>query len=206
MPEVDGPARTSRRQERHALLLGVLRSLLTATGVLAVYLVLPLDRAFSGGTLAWLALGVVAMCLLVAWQVRAILRSAHPALRAIEATALVLPLFLLMFAAVYTVLSDTDPQAFTEPLSRVDGLYFVVTVFATVGFGDISPVSEVARVLVTVQMIGDLVLIGLVLRVFLAAVDRGRRRSAGDGTAPAVPADRVTHPADGSSPDGTPRR
>ena len=74
------------------------------------------------------------------------------------------------------MLSATDPGAFTEPLSRVDTLYFVVTVFATVGFGDISPVSEVARVLVTVQMVGDLILIGLVLRVFLTAVDRGRRR------------------------------
>jgi hypothetical protein len=135
------------------------------------------------------------MGLLVAWQVRGILRSPHPALRAVEATALILPLFLLMFAAVYAVLSNTDPHAFTEPLDRVDGLYFVVTVFATVGFGDISAVSEVARVLVTVQMIGDLLLIGLVLLVFLGAVDRGRRQ-----------AGQVTHPADESSPDGTPRR
>ena len=54
----------------------------------------------------------------------------------------------------------------------------MVTVFATVGFGDISAVSSVARVLVTVQMVGDLVLIGLVLRVFMTAVDRGRRRAA----------------------------
>ncbi len=30
----------------------------------------------------------------------------------------------------------------------------------------------------TLQMVGDLVLIGLVLRLFLTAVDRGRRRAA----------------------------
>jgi voltage-gated potassium channel len=118
------------------------------------------------------------MGLLVAWQVRAILRSPYPALRAVEAIALLLPLFLLLFAGTYAVLSGSDPGAFTEPLSQLDSLYFVVTVFATVGFGDISAVSGVARVLVTVQMVGDLVLIGLVLRVFLGAVDRGRRRAA----------------------------
>ena len=163
---------------RHPLLLGILRSLFASTGVLVLYLVLPLDREFTAGTLAALGAGVLAMGLLVAVQVRSILRSPHPALRAVEGIALSLPLFLLLFAATYTVLSGTDPDAFTEPLSRGDSLYFVVTVFATVGFGDISAVSSVARLLVTVQMVGDLVLIGLVLRVFMTAVDRGRRRAA----------------------------
>jgi voltage-gated potassium channel len=110
--------------------------------------------------------------------VLSILRSPHPALRAVEAIALSLPLFLVLFAGTYTVLSASDPGTFTEPLSRLDCLYFVVTVFATVGFGDISPVSALARSLVTLQMVGDLVLIGLVLRLFVTAVDRGRRRAA----------------------------
>jgi voltage-gated potassium channel len=93
--------------------------------------------------------------------------------------------FLLLFAATYVVLSGSDPGSFTERLGQVDSLYFVVTVLATVGFGDIAPVTEVARVLVTAQMVGDLVLIGLVLRVFLTAVDRGRRRAAERADGPA---------------------
>ena len=64
-----------------------------------------------------------------------------------------MPLFLLIFAAVYELLSGTDPHAFSETLSRTDSLYFVVTVFATVGFGDITAVSQSARVIVTVQMV-----------------------------------------------------
>ena len=175
---MDGPAPPDLRPGRHSLLLGIMRSLLTSTGLLVLYFVLPLDGEFSARTLAALGAGVLAMCLIVAWQVRAILHSRHPALRAIEAVALSLPLFLLLFAATYAVLAASDPDAFTEPLSRFDSLYFVVTVFATVGFGDISAVSTVARVLVTVQMVGDLILIGLVLRVFMTAVDRGRRRAA----------------------------
>jgi hypothetical protein len=181
---VDGLAGTDRSTDRPdtlprgLLLLGVARTLLTVLGLLVVYYLLPLDRGFRGPSLLRLVGGLLGVGLLVAWQVRAIVRARHPALRAIEAIALLLPLFLLLFAASYVLLAGTDPQAFTEPLTRTDGIYFAVTVFATVGFGDIAPVTEVARVLTTVQMVGDLVLIGLVLRLFLTAVDRGRRRAA----------------------------
>jgi hypothetical protein len=184
---VDGPVHPDRRQGRHPLIRAVVRSLLTAAGLLVLYLVVPLDRDFSAGTLVLLVAGVLAMGLLVAWQVRAILLAEHPALRAVEAVALSLPLFLLMFSATYVVLSESDPAAFTEPLDRVDGLYFVITVFATVGFGDVSAVSQLARALVTVQMVGDLVLIGLVLRVFVTAVDHRRRLAAEQSTPAARP-------------------
>ena len=163
---------------RGPLLLGLARTLLTVTGLLVLYYLLPLDRAFQGRTALTLLAGLLGVGLLVAWQARAILRARHPALRAIESIALSLPLFLLLFAGVYVLLAGTDPGAFTEPLTRTDGLYFTVTVFSTVGFGDITPVTEVARVLTTLQMVGDLVLIGLVVRVFLTAVDRSRRRAA----------------------------
>jgi voltage-gated potassium channel len=181
---VDGLAGTDRFTDppvtvpRGALLLGLARTLLTVIGLVVLYYLLPLDRGFRAPTLLRLVAGLLGVGLLVAWQVRAILRARHPALRAVEAIALSLPLFLLLFAAAYVLLAGTDPGAFTEPLTRTDGLYFAVTVFATVGFGDISPVTEVARVLTTLQMVGDLVLIGLVLRLFLTAVDRGRRRPA----------------------------
>jgi voltage-gated potassium channel len=195
---VDGLARTDRDPDRGTsgatvpsgplypetpprgpLLLGLARTVLTVVGLLVLYYLLPLDRGFRSRTVLILLAGLLTVGLLVAWQVRTILRARHPALRAIEAIALSIPLFLLLFAAAYVLLAGTDPHAFTEPLNATDGLYFVITVFATVGFGDIAPVTEVARVLTTVQMVGDLLLIGLVLRLFLTAVDRGRRR-AGD--------------------------
>ena len=42
------------------------------------------------------------------------------------------------------------------------------------GFGDISPVSEPARLLVTVQMLADLVLIGTIVKVLVGAAQRRR--------------------------------
>ena len=71
------------------------------------------------------------------------------------------------------------PDAFTEPLNRTDGLYFTITVFSTVGFGDIAPVSQLARVLVTVQMIVGLITVGLIAKLVVGAVQVAvARRSA----------------------------
>jgi hypothetical protein len=49
-------------------------------------------------------------------------------------------------------------------------------VFATVGFGDITAKTEAARLVVTGQMIVDLIIIGLGARVIVGAVTRGRQR------------------------------
>ncbi|MGY1695600.1 MULTISPECIES: potassium channel family protein [unclassified Geodermatophilus] len=181
-PDRHGPARDDPREPRlapvpgrRALVVALGRTLLSVAAVLALYAVLPLTSRPGLETLLALVAGLLAFGLIVTWQVRAILRSRHPALQAVEAVAVSIPLFLVVFAGACLVVAAGDPDAFSEPLSRIDGLYFVVTVFATVGFGDIAPVSDAARVLTTVQMVGDLVLIGLVLRVILAAVDRRRR-------------------------------
>jgi voltage-gated potassium channel len=171
---------------RRPLVLSLARTLGNVAVVLVGYYLLPLDRSFGWGTVVALGLGLLLVAALLVWQVHSILRSPHPALRAVETLALTVPLVLVLFALVYVLLDRSDPSAFSEALTRTDALYFVVTVFATVGFGDIVPVTEVARVLVTVQMLGDLVLIGLVLRVFLTAVDRGRRRAAERETGPPV--------------------
>jgi voltage-gated potassium channel len=162
---------------RLRVLLVVVRGLLVTTGIVVLYYVIPLRTTIDVGTLVRLLLGLAAFAVLIAWQLRAIVRSPHPALRAVETIAVAIPVFLLMFAATYALMSAAQPAAFSEPMSRTDALYFTVTVFATVGFGDLSPVSTAARVVVTIQMIADLLLLGLVLRAVLDAVDRGKARA-----------------------------
>ena len=53
-----------------------------------------------------------------------------------------------------------------------------MTIFSTVGFGDISPQSESARLVVSAQMILDLIILGAGVRIILNAVQRGRDRLA----------------------------
>jgi hypothetical protein len=75
-------------------------------------------------------------------------------------------------------------SSFTQPLTHTDALYFTVTVFATVGFGDITAKTETARLVVTGQMAVDLVIIGVGAKIILGAITRGRQRrpeSAGAG-------------------------
>ena len=88
-----------------------------------------------------------------------------------------MPVFLILFAATYFMMEQSNPGNFNvDPLTRTDSLYFTVTVFATVGFGDITATSQVARVVVIAQMILDLLVLGLVVKVFLGAVEKGRGR------------------------------
>ena len=104
-----------------------------------------------------------------------IFRAVHPAAKAVEALCLTGPLFLLLFASTYFLMSQATPPTSTWlDLTRGDSLYFPVTVFTTVGFGDILATSHSARELVTVQMILDLILIGAVIRAFVEAVRMAR--------------------------------
>ncbi len=102
-------------------------------------------------------------------------------MKAFEALGLIVPFYLLLFASTYFVMERASAASFTQPLTRTDALYFSVTVFSTVGFGDIAPKSEAARVLLTVQMLGDLALLGAGARVLLGAVRRGQQRTWGTG-------------------------
>jgi voltage-gated potassium channel len=165
-----------RRDRRRMLFRALAQSALTSGAMLLLYFLLPLDEQFSGWTAAALGLGVAAVGGLVAWQTRSIINSDYPRLRAFQALSSSAPLFLLLFATTYFLLDRSQDSAFNTPMTRLDSLYFTVTVFATVGFGDIVATSQTARLLVTIQMIGDMILIGLVLKVLVNAVQVGLSR------------------------------
>jgi voltage-gated potassium channel len=178
------------RAPRRRVLRALLRAALTSTVLVVLYYTLPLTGTVQASTVVLLLAGLALFAAVITWQLRAILRSEYPALRAIEALAAAIPLFLLVFAGAYVKLADAQPQAFTEPLNRTDALYFTVTVFSSVGFGDIAPVATGARVTTMVQMLGDLLVVGLVLRVMLGAVKEGRERRAADSAGTAESSDR----------------
>ena len=97
-------------------------------------------------------------------------------------------MYLLLFASTYYLMERASAANFTQSLTRTDALYFSVTVFTTVGFGDIAAKSETARVLLIIQMLADLALLGAGARVLLGAVHRGqqRRSDTSDGDGPAT--------------------
>ncbi len=130
-------------------------------------------------TIGLLRASATTIVLIAAYQVRAIIRHPHSAVRAIEALAITVPLFLLLFAATYFLMAQANTDNFNiHSLTRTDSLYFTITVFATVGFGDISATSQAARIAVMTQMILNLLVLGLLVRVFLNAVQLGREQQA----------------------------
>jgi hypothetical protein len=173
---------------RRAVVDTVVHSAVAIGMLVGAYYVAPLDRQLDGGTVLLLGASLVVFALLVAVQVRGILRSRRPRLRAIRALLIGVPLLIVVFAATYVTVSAQQPGAFSEPLNRTDGLYFTVTVFATVGFGDISPVTELARVLVTIQMLVGLLTVGVIAKVLFGAVriaeSHNTQRSTSAGGAP----------------------
>ena len=165
------PIATRRRLRR----LGFLRVLATTTVLAALYYLLPLDH--DRNVPVTLTAGLLILAVFTAWQRRAVIKDRYPAVRAVEAMATTLPLFLLLFGWAYFTMAHNNPANFnTHPLTRTDTLYFTVTIFSTVGFGDITAASQLARLVVTAQMLLDLLILGLAVRVFVGAVQLARQQ------------------------------
>ncbi|MFJ1564451.1 potassium channel family protein [Streptomyces erythrochromogenes] len=173
--------RNAARHRRRVLLGHCLRATGSVVLLTWLYYVAPLEGGFGVLTVLTLVLGLLAFSLLTAWQVNAITRAEYPRLSALEAITTAVPLFLVVFSATYFMLSESLPATFTEPLNRTDALYFTVTVFATVGFGDIVPTTGTGRVLVTIQMIADLIVVGVIAKALFGAMKIGMRRRGGAG-------------------------
>lgn len=163
----------------------LLRSAFVVVVLVVAYYLAPLDQPITARTGLTFGIGLIVLGAAGYWQVRAVMASDTPRLRAIQAIAVGLPLLLLLFACTYVVLAHGSSPSFTEPLSRTDALYYTVTVFATVGFGDITPVSEVARIITMTQMLVGITAVGIVAKVLLGAVQvavRRREGKASDGS------------------------
>ena len=163
----------------------VLRVTVSITLLFIAYYQIPTRADGAESDLPWLILELAVFAGIVAVQIPAIVKSDYPVLRAVEVLSVVIPLFLLIFSRIYLSNSIANPAAFTQPLDHTTAFYFTVTVFATVGFGDITATADTARLVVTGQMIIDLIILGLGARVILGAVSRGRqRRPAEPGAVP----------------------
>jgi voltage-gated potassium channel len=183
------PASTARRSHWRVGLLTLLRVALTLSLLSVAYFEIPTGTSDGEPDAWWFVVQLLVFGAVAGVQLPAIVRSDYPVARAVEALALTVPLFLLLFARIYLESSLYDPDAFSEPLDKTAALYLTVTIFTTVGFGDIVARTNAARLLVTGQMLLNLIVLGVGVRLLVSAARRGvaRRRD----TSP--PEDRVGH-------------
>ena len=173
-----------RRQRRREIIETTIAVVATWVLLLAIYYLVPFTHLTSGQSVSRLVLGIAAFGAVLAWQLHRVKNADYPGLRAVQALGGAIPLFLVAFAAGYLSLSHADVTHFSEPLDHTPALYLTVTIFSTVGFGDITPEGDLALIVVSIQMILDLVVIGAVVRLLTTAAKGGL----GGPTDPASPA------------------
>jgi voltage-gated potassium channel len=161
---------------RRALLRVFALVIVTWTVVLGVYFMAPIGEESTVQVVLRLVVDLAVLVVFIWWQSVRIVRARYPELRAAQGLGAVVVLFIALFAALYLAMSRSAASTFNEPLDHMRALYFATTVFASVGFGDITAKTDGSQAVVTTQMILDLVIIGAVARVLLTAARTGRAR------------------------------
>jgi voltage-gated potassium channel len=144
----------------------------TIVAATALYALAPMSGRF-----AWigLLLGLAALMVIVPLTVHRahrLLQSDRPIIDAAQTLFLLFTLLVLGFASGYVVLSQHTGQMRGLD-TRIDALYFTITTLSTVGFGDVHAVGQAARVVVTAQIVFDLVFLATAVRL-LTSVARER--------------------------------
>lgn len=158
------------------------RILLAVAGTTLVYYVVPVDYLPSGTDLVTIVLGMLLGLAVLVYvsvrQLRVLINTApgDPSVR-LDVLALAVIVVVPIFSLGYYALWLSEPAQFAGLETRTDALYFGVTTLATVGFGDIHAVGQLARVLVTLQMLFDLIFVAVLVSVMGTEIGaRARRR------------------------------
>jgi len=121
--------------------------------------------------------GIVVLGLLIVLSIRRLLRAGEQA--RIRGLILLLALTVLFFSWADESVAQL-PHQFAELTNKTDALYFTITTLATVGFGDVHPVGELARAAVTLQIVFNLVFLGTAVSLISGVF---RRRATARATA-----------------------
>lgn len=153
-----------------------LRSAATLLVALLAYYLLPVGDG-SGLPLpvavAGFVLGLLALTTLVIQQIRTQVQSMlSDGAAQIERLLIGVYLVVVFFSAGYVILETTEPSSFEGLATKTDALYFTVTTLTTVGYGDVHASSQLARLLVTIQLLFDVLFVAIVVRIISANVGR----------------------------------
>lgn len=153
---------------------GWLRLAVSLGGLLVAYYTVPLSTLESLGRTALgvslTLVGVAALGWAITEEVRRQL--AGVAHTRISGLFMLLCLVVFVFAMGYFVLEQTTPGQIAQMETRTDALYFTLSTLATVGFGDVHPVGQIARAMASLQIVFDVVFVAA-----LAGVLSGQLRA-----------------------------
>ncbi|MBB1517315.1 two pore domain potassium channel family protein [Tessaracoccus sp. MC1679] len=177
----------------------VFSRMLLPTAVLTFHFLVPVSASDAPvGTVLGFVVGAVCLAA-VAGAVFNEVRQAAKRLRAVH-LLLAFELVLVIFSFGYFLLTVQQPGQFNGLTTRLDALYFSMTTMSTVGYGDIHAEGQLARLLVTVQLVFNLVFVASLVSLFQDQIRRGgarewlRPRPSGSTQEPPVEDEARRHP------------
>lgn len=153
-----------------------LRTTVMLALITAVYYALPLRGSLfdldAGGAVSIVVVlaGLTGFALLLRKQLAT--AADRSALAVAQRLLTALYLLIFFFAVVYYAMNQ-DGREFADLDTKTDALYFAVTVTSTVGFGDVHAIGQTGRVVVTLQMIFNVVYVGTAIRLLSRRLERG---------------------------------
>jgi hypothetical protein len=164
------------------------RAVLGLVSVLVVYYAVPIGKLPSGRGVVLSALGLLGGATLLAWlivrQVRRLMRAT--AGESVRLDGLILLVFVVVptFALGNFALETSDASQFEGLETKTDALYMTLSTLATVGFGDVHAAGQLARALVSVQIVFNLVFVAALVSLVTGEI---RERAASQRAAGGAP-------------------
>ncbi|HEY3339291.1 MAG TPA: potassium channel family protein [Propionicimonas sp.] len=147
--------------------------LLLPVGILVAYFVVPVNADNAPvGVLLGVVLAVAGLSA-VAWVVADEVQRAEKRLRLVH-LLLALELVVVIFSLAYYWIAVHQPGEFNGMVTRLDALYFALTTVATVGYGDINAAGQLARLLVSIQLVFNVVFIAALVGLLQGRMREGR--------------------------------
>ena len=140
--------------------------------VLVAYALVPTSLEARAGTLGRL-LAVLALLVGAAVvMIRQLRLSAFDWDRGIDGLVVAVEVMTVAFALVFYLIALQDPGQVVGLHTRIDSLYFTASTMLTVGYGDIHAEGQLARTLVLIQMVFDVIFIAAAAGMLSSRVRR----------------------------------
>ena len=155
-------------------------TVLTCGLIVGVYYVIPVEPGVDTGLVALRGLGAILLGVAITWLIAR--EVAHQVAQP-DKFPLVTLVAAIVGGVVFFALTDymiavSDPDQFVDLATKTDALYFTLATLATVGYGDVHAQGQLARAVVIVQMLFNLVIVATAATVLsrqLSARVRERR-------------------------------
>jgi hypothetical protein len=145
--------------------------------MVVTYFVIPVERGIDTVELVVRsvvsAIGIVVAARLIGRRVRRQLGGDESPLAGLVVSIVAAVLF---FALVDYVVAISYSDQFADLNTRVDALYFALTTLSTVGFGDVPAQGQLARALLCVQLVFNVVVIATAASILTRQLERRLRQ------------------------------